>query len=305
MQPEQVLEHPAVLLSEEQRRFYFDRGYLAIPGVISEDWLVKLRAAMAEMVEQSRTYTESDTKFALEAGHSADTPRLHRLYSPQDHHPVFWEFMTSEEMTSAAADVVGPDVKFHHAKLNFKSARGSRGFKWHQDIQAWPHTDYSPVTIGIYIDGCSMTQGPLSTVPGSHKGKLYSMYDENGSFVVRVRDEEIAWLTDDMIDSPVGPAGTAVMLHCRTIHGSLVNDSGRDRPLLLVVYSSADSFSYTSPPIESPHLGEIVRGRPARYASFDPRPCELPPDWSRIGYDGPWRMQKDEELRGGQTPGDS
>ena len=42
-----------------------------------------------------------------------------------------------------------------------KSGDGSRGFKWHQDIQGWPHTDYSPVTIGIYIDGCTPEQGPL------------------------------------------------------------------------------------------------------------------------------------------------
>jgi len=44
-------------------------------------------------------------------------------------------------MTDLAAEVVGPDVKFHHAKLNVKSERGTRGFKWHQDIPAWPHTD--------------------------------------------------------------------------------------------------------------------------------------------------------------------
>src|SRR3546814_3312171 len=94
-------------------------------------------------------------------------------------------------MTNLVAVVVCPDVKFHHAKLNVKSGHGSRGFKWHQDIQAWPHTDYSPVTVGVYIDGCSPDQGPLSLVPGSHQGPLYSMYDTNGNFVVRVaRSEE-------------------------------------------------------------------------------------------------------------------
>ena len=59
--------------------------------------------------------------------------------------------------------------------------------------------------------------------------------------------------------------------------------------------SSADSFSYTSPPIDSPQLGAIVRGRPATYASFDTRPCELPPDWKRTGYAGPWKLQENEE----------
>ncbi len=69
--------------------------------------------------------------------------------------------MCDPVMTDLAADVVGPDVKFHHAKLNVKSERGTRGFKWHQDIPAWPHTDYSPVSIGVYIEGCTPEQGPV------------------------------------------------------------------------------------------------------------------------------------------------
>ena len=30
---------------------------------------------------------------------------------------------------------LGPDLKFHHSKLNFKAARGGEEVKWHQDIQ--------------------------------------------------------------------------------------------------------------------------------------------------------------------------
>jgi ectoine hydroxylase-related dioxygenase (phytanoyl-CoA dioxygenase family) len=216
--------------------------------------------------------------------------------SPQDQHPTFWEFMTDPVMTDLAADVVGPDVKFHHAKLNVKSGQGSRGFKWHQDIQAWPHTDYSPVSIGIYIDGCEADQGPLSFVRGSHDGPLFSMYDHDGHFVVRVRDEDLSWLKDDMIDTPTGGPGTTLLLNCRTVHGSVPNRSTRSRPLLLPVYSSADSFAYTPSPITSPHQGDVVRGRPAQFASFDTRPCELPPDW-RGGYQTAWTYQREEERR--------
>lgn len=297
MQPEQILTHPANRLTESDRTRYFEQGYLAIPGAISPGWVRRLRGAMEEVVERSRSCTRSDGVFDLEEGHSAEAPRLHRLYSPQDHHPVFWEFVASDEMTALAADVVGPDVKFHHAKLNFKTGKGSRGFKWHQDIQSWPHTDYSPVTIGVYIDGCEADQGPLTMVPGTHQGPLYSMYDEAGNYVARLRDGDLTWMREDMVDAPVGPPGTVILLNCRTIHGSATNTSQRARPLFLAVYSSADAFPYTASPIDSPRLGEIVRGRPARFASFDQRPCELPPDWSRVRYAGPWQMQKAEEAR--------
>jgi len=177
-----------------------------------------------------------------------------------------------------------------------KSGQGSRGFKWHQDIQAWPHTDYSPVSIGVYIDGCAEDQGPLSFMRGTHKGPLYSMYDQDGHFVVRVRDEDMAGLADKIIDQATGGPGTTILLNCRTVHGSVPNRAARARPLLLPVYSSADSFAYTPSPITSPHQGDLVRGKRATVASFDPRPCELPPDW-RGGYRTAWTYQKEEEGR--------
>ena len=280
MKPEDVLRHPPLVLSERDRRRYFRDGYLALPDYVPEAWLDRLRAAMATVIEQSRPLNQSDDTFVLEEGHTAANPRLHRVTSPQEQHPTFWAFMSDPIMTELAADVVGPDVKFHHAKLNVKSGQGSRGFRLHQDIQAWPHTDYSPVTIGVYFDGCEPEMGPLSVVPGSHEGPLYSMYDEDRNFVVRVADSELDWLEEDMIERPTGGPGSVIMLNCRVIHGSEPNRSVKARPLLLTVYSSADSFAYTPSPIPSPHLGDIVRGRPATHASFDTRPCELPPDWT-------------------------
>lgn len=296
MKPETVMTHPLSVLSEAERRAYFRDGYLLLPEYVPSGWLKRLKAATAELLDRSRAVTQSDATWVLEEGHSAADPRLHRVTSPQDQHPTFWDFFTDPLMTGLAADVVGPDVKFHHAKLNVKSGQGSRGFKWHQDIQAWPHTDYSPVSIGIYIDGCTLEQGPLSFVPGSQEGPLYSMYDEAGNFVVRVRDEELAWLKDDLVATPVGGPGTAVLLNCRTLHGSLPNQSDAARPFLLPVYSSADSFAYTPSPISSPRQGDIVRGKAARFASFDLRPCEMPPDW-RGGYRSAWTYQKEEEKR--------
>jgi hypothetical protein len=296
MKPEDVMRHPLNVLTETQRRRFFSSGYLVLPDYVPQKWLDRLRRATAELLDRSREVRQSTDVFVLEEGHSAENPRLHRVTSPQDQHKAFWEFMTDPVMTDLAADVVGPDVKFHHAKLNVKSGQGSRGFKWHQDIQAWPHTDYSPVTIGIYIDGCTPDQGPLSFVSGSHEGPLYTMYDDAGNFVVRVRDEDLAWLGDDLIDCPTGGPGTTILLNCRTVHGSTPNRSAAPRPLLLPVYSSADSFAYTPSPITSPHQGDIVRGRPAKFASFDLRPCELPPDW-RGGYRTAWTYQSEEERR--------
>ncbi len=287
MLEQDILKHPALLLTEDQRRQYFEDGAVLVEGAIPERWLLRLRAATAAAVERSRQVVASDSHYILEDGHSADAPRLKRLSSPVDHHQAFRDFAMASPAVDAAADLVGPNVTYHHSKLNFKVADGGMKFDWHQDIQAWPHTDYSPVTVGLYLEDCGDEQGPLITIRGSHKGPLHSMYDEDRNWVLRIPEDRIDMTRAQRM---TGSAGSLVMLNCRTIHGSAANRSERPRPFLLLVYSSADSFPYTANPIPSRMSGTVVRGEPARWSSHDPRACEVPPDWS-AGYIGPWVHQ--------------
>lgn len=290
MEREQVLHQPSKILTEQQRQAYFDHGCLRVEGLVQDDELARLRAASDEIIERSKHVDSSDGAYLLEKGHSAATPRLRRLTSPVSHHAAFWDFAKDSLIGDVVADVVGPDVKFHHSKLNYKWAGGGQEFAWHQDIQAWPHTNYSPVTVGVLLADCDIAQGPLTAIKGSHKGPLHSMYDSAGNWVLRIPDQDMAGYSEDDREYMIGPAGTVFLLNCRTIHGSTLNRSDQLRPLLLYVFSAADAFTYTANPIPSEFEGEIIRGKPARWAHIDPRPCQIPPDWSG-GYQGPWAYQ--------------
>ena len=92
-----------------------------------------------------------------------------------------------------------------------------------------------------------------------------------------------------------GPAGSVTVHNCRVIHGSAINHSDAGRPLLLNVYSAADACPYTANPLKNRFEGEIVRGKAARWARHDPRPCEMPPDWSD-GYVSIYAVQQEEEV---------
>jgi ectoine hydroxylase len=275
MQIYEVLKQEAKVLSAIQRQEFFSQGFLVLESIVGPNWLRKLNDAQQELIDRSRGLTESDATYQLEAGHSADNPRLHRITSPQDAHPAFWDFLVSEEITRLVADLVGPDVKFHHAKLNTKAERGSAPFFWHQDFPGWPHTDFSPVTVGVYLKGCTAEQGPLGFLPGSHTGPLYDQYDDQDR-VIPIPQQVLDQNKDKLV-YPTGGPGTVVLLNCRVVHGSGVNTSDAPRPLLLSVYSSADSFPYTPNPLPSRYSGQVVRGKPARFASFDLRPCRVPP----------------------------
>ena len=290
MRIEEVLGFKTKVLTSKQRQNYFDFGYVRVEGLLDNPWLDRLRVASSELVEESRILTHSNDVFILEEGHCHADPRLKRLVSPVSHHKVFWEFASESFVPDFVADVVGPNVRFYHSKLNYKWAGGGQRFDWHQDIQAWPHTNYSPVTVGVLLEDVDMSQGPLTVVKGSHAGELYDLYDGNDNFVIRIRKDKLQWVTEELKDYMVGPAGTMFLLNCRTVHGSELNRSSCSRPLLLNVYSAADAFPYATNPIPSAHDGAIVRGEPARWSHHDPRPCQIPPDWSN-GYSGPWAHQ--------------
>lgn len=295
MTPEQVLAIEPKILTQSQREQYFDDGYLLLERAVSSDWLERLRAVTDEAIEKSREVTVSDAVWDLEKGHSRDAPRLRRLSSPNDFHPTYWEFASQSIVPDIVADLVGPDVKFHHSKLNFKWARGGEVVEWHQDIGFWPHTNYSPCTVGTYLYDCDSAQGPLGVIAGSHEGRLYDQYDgETGSWVGCLSAEDTGELDMSRAVYLEGPAGSLTIHNCRSIHGSKPNESDRPRPLLLNVYASADAFPYTHNPLHSRYDQCIVRGERARWAHHDPRPCLVPPDWSG-GYTSIFALQQRED----------
>ncbi len=284
MTPEDIINHPPIILSQEERKRYFSEGYTSSPAITPPELLKKIQQMSADFLEKSRKLEASNEFFDLGPNHSSQTPHVRRLRRPVDAHPFFWELATSEFLTGIAADLVGPDVKFHSAKLNYKWPGGGEIVKWHQDIPAWPHTNYSPVTIGIYLDDVTTKTGPLACVPGSHNGKIFSHYDLNENWTGSIRpDEENEAGVADAVNL-TGPAGTVIAINCRTVHGSSSNLTDQTRPLLLFVYSSADAFPWTAAPTPTSKTGEIVRGISAKFPHIDPRPCPVPPDWARLGY---------------------
>jgi ectoine hydroxylase len=264
------------VLTEAQREQYRDHGWVSVAGLVDEAWLARLRSVTDEFVEASRALTESNVIFDLDSGHSAAEPRLRRLSSPTDLHETYWEFASQSAIVDVAADLLGPDVKFHHSKLNFKAARGGEEVKWHQDIQFWPHTNYDLLTIGVFLEDVEPGMGEVGFVPDSHDGPLYDLYDGD-RWVGALGDDDVARAGVERAEYPVGPAGTITVHNCRTVHGSAPNSSDRSRPLLLQTYAAADAFSYTDLVKASPHGEELIRGTPARWARHDPRPCLIPP----------------------------
>jgi ectoine hydroxylase-related dioxygenase (phytanoyl-CoA dioxygenase family) len=295
MTPEQVLAIPPKVLTQAQRESYFREGYLYLERAISDEWIARLRAATEELVERSRKVTQSDAIFDLEPKHRPDAPRLRRVSNPVEQHPVFWDYCLKSVLPDIVADLVGPDVKFHHSKLNFKWAQGGEEVKWHYDISFWPHTNYSPLTVGTYLYDCGMEQGPLAVLPKSHLlDPMLSQYDGKGNWTGCLSAADVARLDTSRTVYLTGPAGSLTIHNCRTLHSSPKNESDLGRPLLLNTMTSADAFPYTVNPIKPKHDQFMLRGKRALFAHHDPQACLVPPDWSK-GYTSIFALQQEEE----------
>jgi ectoine hydroxylase len=264
------------LLTTQQLDHYHQEGYLVLENFVTDAWLQRLNEVTDNFVEQGRTISESNSQFDIEPTHTAESPRLRRLNSPVDQHPTYWEFAAQSEIVDLAESVLGPDIKFHHGKLNFKYPRGGEEVKWHQDIQFWPHTNYDLITIGVYLEDVVHGQGEMGFIPRSHAGELFDQYDGE-KWVGSIHDRDLSKIDVKGAVFPVGKAGTVTIHNCRMIHGSYVNHSESPRPLLLQTYTAADAFAYTDLVRKSPHGEELIRGKPARWARHDPRPCQVPP----------------------------
>lgn len=293
---------PTVLTPQQVADYHRD-GYLLVERLIGADLLAQLHDTVAIFLERSRSVPASDEVFDIAPGHSADAPRLRRLKMPDEQHPLFWE-VASGILADVACDLIGPDVTFHHSKLNFKWSEANpaaNAVRWHQDIQFYPHTNYSPLTIGLYLNDVGPGDGPLTVLPGSHDGPLYDQYDADGNWTGCLSDADAATLDESTVATLTGPAGSITIHNCRTVHSSPPATTAHGRPLLLNAYAAADAFPYMPNPSRSSHDRQLLRGRPARWARHDPRPCLVPPDWSG-GYSSIFAAQSGEEKKPGERP---
>ena len=255
---------PALLSADQIQDFWRD-GYLLVKNALTSVELGALQQEFDGWVAESRQHdkpwgiiADGRPRFDLEPGHTAERPALRRVNSPTEISASYDQVMSESRIPALVADLIGPNVKFHHAKINSKLPGAATLVKWHQDFPFTPHSNDDLVTALIFVDEVTAENGPLEVLPGSHKGPLYELWHD-GRFTGAVDQALEADMRAKSVQC-IGPAGSVCFMHTRLLHGSAPNRSQQARTLFICVYSAEDSVPLSPNPLPSSHEGRIVHG---------------------------------------------
>ena len=259
-------------LSPEQTDFYRENGYVIVRDVLSPAQIEEGRRVVQAFVETSRGLTASDDIFDLEPAHTAEKPAIRRLKTPHKVHPWFDDLIRSDAILDPLESVLGPNIRMLGSKLNLKAAGVGSPVEWHQDLAFHPHSNDDLCAIGIALDDCSLQNGCLLVMPGSHKGPVID-HHQDGVFIGAV-DVKAQGIDVEHATAVEMPAGSIEIHHVRMLHGSAPNRSTNQRRLLLFDMAAADAFPFAvSIGDWDTYNAGIVRGSP----TLTPRIEEQPP----------------------------
>ena len=272
------------MLSEQQKSTFWEDGVIVIDSAYSPEELEPLRKRHQCWIDESRQHDgpfgemlDGRPRFDVEPRHSAEAPALRRVASPEEISDEYLQLIQGGFMLAAVADLLGDNLRFHHAKLNSKLPGSGTVVKWHQDFTFDPHSNDDCITAMLFLDDIDSEIGPPRVVPGSHRGELHSLWQE-GRFTGAV-DEAVARDCEADAIECLGPAGSLCLMHTRALHASSENLTQRPRSLYIATLTAADAVPLAPCAVPSIYAGRIVRGRePGRIRSvaFDMEMPEIP-----------------------------
>jgi ectoine hydroxylase-related dioxygenase (phytanoyl-CoA dioxygenase family) len=270
------------VLSPDQVDAFWRDGYLMVEDAVTPAELGALKAEIANWVEASRAHSQpfgpptvdGRPRFDMGSEHKAEKPALRRINNPSDISDAYRQVMLDARMVDMVADLIGPDVKFHHCKINLKLSGAKTEVSYHQDFAYTPHTNDDIVTALLFLDDIDEANGCLMVVPGSHKGPVLSLFEGERFTGAVAAAEETRALANSV--PCLGKAGSVCLMHTKLLHGSAANSSNASRGLYICVYTAADAVPIAGNPMPSLNEGRIVRGKESRFARLSGGLVELP-----------------------------
>jgi phytanoyl-CoA hydroxylase len=263
------------MISNRDVEQYDENGWLVVEGLLDKAMLAEAKRVIAELVQNAASVTSHTDVYDLEPGHSPEAPRVRRIKTPHKNHPLFWDLARSPELVAVLQKLLGPSgVRLHGSKLNMKSPHYGSPVEWHQDWAFYPHTNDDVLAVGVMLDDCTVENGAMMVLSGSHKGPVYDHHADG--YFCGAMDPTALDIDFGKATPLTGPAGAMSFHHARTIHGSAQNVSDRPRQLLLYEYAAADAWPLMGVKDYEAFNQLLVAGEPAITPRLKDVPVRMP-----------------------------
>ncbi len=235
-------------LTQEQKDFFNQNGYLVVKGLLSKEKIDKYTKRLidvcnGDVAPAKNMLVMKDIMIAKGKVHTDKAlEKIQKIQDIQDDE-VFWELLTEPEVLDIAENFCGKNMKTIHNMIINKPPNVDGRHPFHQDQLYFPFgPDEDIIGCWIAFQNTSKENGTLAVIPGSHQSPIL----EHGD-IKNIDNLNLAYfgaLGDDLgIENRVhfiAEPGDALFFHTHLLHGAGRNRSDGFRRVYIVHYANSD-----------------------------------------------------------------
>lgn len=207
-------------LTEEQKKYYADNGYLiGLPPVFSAEEVKGLNEGLEEL------------KKLLAPGE-----KLHHMREWHMESKWLYDICTHPQILKYVEGILGPNFYMWGTEFFGKEPHSPSRVAWHQDAYYWALSPHHSVTVWLAFTDVDDANGAMRVIPATHNKGLIKHRKIDDNSVLTLELEEGTFNESDA-KTLVLKAGELSLHDDNIVHGSPPNTSDRWRIGLTIRYS--------------------------------------------------------------------
>ena len=250
----QTVRKPQALGADDVA-FFEANGYLRLRGVFDASEVADLSEELDEVISRfawtDKGWSGPWREKYLSPEENAKS-KLTALHEMELHSPAWARAVLNRRLAASVADLIGPEVEFHHMTLHAKGPEFGTPFPMHQDNPFYEHSDGRYLDAIVHVDAATEENGCLKFLAGSHRlGPLQHV--KEGS--PHLPPDE--YPLERAVSCPAD-AGDVVLFSIYTVHGSSLNRTPRWRRVVRIGYRNPENLQVAGQAMGRP--GVMVHG---------------------------------------------
>ncbi len=226
-------------LEAAQQDFLKAQGYLAHPGFVPMDEILRFREIYDKMF--SGGYKLNDADFfdlATEAKAKDKKKLLPQIMNPGSYEPALRESAYFKRAEAVAKQMLGPGATFPFDHFIDKPVLEGKETPWHQDQGYWEESNWGKefaVNFWCSLDEAKVENGCMQFIPASNNGPILPHTPIGGNAKIHGRLCE-GVPVEKAVACPLQPGGVTVHWH-NTLHYAGPNSTNNRRRAYIMVFN--------------------------------------------------------------------